>query len=122
MLRQQQPRLHKSGLSRIAAVHDHSAEGQQSGKTDERDATIRSIRRVKSRVQAILHANLVPKYAGHLFGKSGRRWLKKVPLPLSERDLLGRHRGSANLAIGVPSMGGSRSRERFQSKPLKRLS
>lgn len=41
----------------------------------ERGATVRSIRRVKSRVQAILHANLVPKYAGHLFGKGGRKWL-----------------------------------------------
>ena len=46
---------------------------------------------MKSRVQAILHANLVPKYAGHLFGKGGRNWLSKVPLPQSERDLLGRH-------------------------------
>ena len=33
----------------------------------ERAATVRSIRRLKSRVQAVLHANLVPKYAGHLF-------------------------------------------------------
>ena len=46
---------------------------------------------MKSRVQAILHASLVPKYAGHLFGKGGRKLLGKVPLPKSERDLLGRH-------------------------------
>lgn len=57
----------------------------------ERAATVRTIRRLKSRVQAVLHANLVPKYAGHLFGKGGRRWLAKVPLPNAERDLLGRH-------------------------------
>jgi transposase len=57
----------------------------------ERTAAVRSIRRVKSRVQAVLHANLVPKYAGHLFGKGGRGWLAKVPLPKAERDLLGRH-------------------------------
>ncbi len=57
----------------------------------ERAATVRSIRRLKSRVQAVLHANLVPKYAGHLFGKGGRGWLAKVPLPKAERDLIGRH-------------------------------
>lgn len=57
----------------------------------ERAATVRSIRRLKSRVQAVLHANLVPKYAGHLFGKGGRKWLSKVPVPRAERNLLGRH-------------------------------
>ena len=57
----------------------------------ERAATVRTIRRLKSRVQAVLHANLVPKYAGHLFGKGGRKWLSKAPLPRAERDLLGRH-------------------------------
>jgi len=57
----------------------------------ERMALVRSVRRVKSRVQAVLHANLVPKYAGHLFGKGGRRWLATAPLPRTERDLLVRH-------------------------------
>lgn len=51
---------------------------------------IRSIRRAKSRVQAVLHTNLVPKYAGHLFGKGGRRSLDEVPLPDGEKALLGR--------------------------------
>lgn len=57
----------------------------------ERVAVVRSIRRTKSRVHAVLHANLIPRYQGHLFGKGGRRWLAKAPLPKSERDLLGRH-------------------------------
>lgn len=57
----------------------------------ERAAPVRSVRRVKSRVQAVLHANLVPKYAGHLFGKGGRDWLSTAPLPKAERDLLARH-------------------------------
>lgn len=56
----------------------------------ERAALVRSVRRVKSRVQAVLHANLVPKYAGHLFGKGGRHWLSTAPLPKAERDLLAR--------------------------------
>ncbi|MTH94732.1 IS110 family transposase, partial [Roseibium sp. RKSG952] len=57
----------------------------------ERAATVRTIRRLKSRVQAVLHANLIPKYAGHLFGNGGRKWLSRVPLPKTERDLLRRH-------------------------------
>lgn len=57
----------------------------------ERVAVVRSIRRAKSRAQAVLHANLIPKHEGHLFGKGGRRWLAKAPLPKSERDLLVRH-------------------------------
>ncbi|MEM9049239.1 MAG: IS110 family transposase [Pseudomonadota bacterium] len=57
----------------------------------ERVATVRRIRRLKSRVQAVLHANLIPKYAGHLFGKAGRTWLSKAPLPKDERALLRRH-------------------------------
>ncbi len=39
----------------------------------------------------MLHANLVPKYAGKLFTKGGRRWLTDVPLPKAEKDLLRRH-------------------------------
>ncbi|TCS62713.1 transposase [Primorskyibacter sedentarius] len=82
--------LHAAGfLPEVWAADDETLHLRR--LVSERDATVRSIRRVKSRVQAILHANLVPKYAGHLFGKGGRKWLGKVPLPKSERDLLGRH-------------------------------
>lgn len=82
--------LHAAGfLPEVWAADDDTLHLRR--LVSERDATVRSIRRVKSRVQAILHANLVPKYAGHLFGKGGRKWLSKVPLPQSERDLLGRH-------------------------------
>lgn len=82
--------LHAAGfLPEVWAADDDTLHLRR--LVSERDATVRSIRRVKSRVQAILHANLVPKYAGHLFGKGGRKWLTKVPLPIPERDLLGRH-------------------------------
>jgi transposase len=37
--------------------------------------------RLKSRIHAILHANLIPKYKGQLFGPAGRRWLAKATLP-----------------------------------------
>ena len=44
--------------------------------------------RLKGRIQAILHANLIPKYNGHLFGKTGRKWLDGLPLPKEERATL----------------------------------
>jgi len=46
--------------------------------------------RLKSRIHAILHANLVPKYKGELFGPAGRRWLAKATLPEHERLILDR--------------------------------
>jgi transposase len=62
--------LHAAGfLPEVWAADDDTLHLRR--LVSERDATVRSIRRVKSRVQAILHANLVPKYAGHLFGKGG---------------------------------------------------
>ena len=46
--------------------------------------------RTKGRIHAILHANLIPKYSGHLFGKAGRKWLASLPLPDEERAILAR--------------------------------
>jgi transposase len=59
--------------------------------------------RTKGRIQAILHANLIPRYEGHLFGPAGRKWLARLPLPAGEGDLLRRYvdeleRVSAQLA------------------------
>lgn len=45
---------------------------------------------LKSRIHAILHANLVPKYKGALFGAAGQRWLDKTVLPDQERLILDR--------------------------------
>lgn len=82
--------LHAAGfLPEVWAADDATLELRR--LVSERVAVVRSIRRAKSRVHAVLHANLIPKYEGHLFGKGGRRWLAKAPLPKSERDLLGRH-------------------------------
>jgi transposase len=46
--------------------------------------------RLKGRIQAILHANLIPRYGGHLFGKAGKEWLQGLPLPEDERAMLTR--------------------------------
>lgn len=82
--------LHAAGfLPEVWAADDQTLNLRR--LVSERAAAVRSIRRVKSRVQAVLHANLVAKYTGHLFGKGGRRWLTSAPLPKAERDLLLRH-------------------------------
>lgn len=82
--------LHASGfLPEVWAADDETQNLRR--LVSERAALVRSIRRVKSRFQAVLHANLVSGYAGHLFGKGGRRWLETAPLPKAERDLLARH-------------------------------
>jgi transposase len=47
---------------------------------------VRQRTRLKNRVQAILHRNLVPRCpAADLFGHKGRRWLAEQELPLDER-------------------------------------
>ncbi|WDZ80948.1 hypothetical protein PWG15_24665 (plasmid) [Ensifer adhaerens] len=40
----------------------------------ERMGVLAQLVRTKGRIQAILHANLIPKYDGHL-GSAGRKWL-----------------------------------------------
>ena len=47
----------------------------------ERVEVVSSMTRVKNRIHAVLHANLIPPYKGHLFSKGGRQWLAAQPLP-----------------------------------------
>ena len=63
---------------------------EQRRLASERAALLRQIMRVKSRIHAILHANLLPPYTGHLFSKAGRKWLEQQPLPDTERAMLRR--------------------------------
>ena len=37
-----------------------------------------------------MHANLIPKYSGHLLGKAGKTWLAGQPLPDEEKAIVGR--------------------------------
>lgn len=81
--------LHASGfLPEVWAADDETV--AQRRLVSERAALVRAIRRVKSRIQSVLHANLIPKYAGHLFGKGGRAWLHGAPLPDAEKALVDR--------------------------------
>lgn len=56
----------------------------------ERAGVLAQVVRIKGRMKAILHANLIPPYKGHLFGKAGQRWLDGLPLPAEERAMLQR--------------------------------
>lgn len=56
----------------------------------ERAGVLAQLVRLKGRMKAILHANLIPPYKGHLFGKVGQRWLETLPLPDEERGLMRR--------------------------------
>ncbi len=69
----------------------------------ERMGVLAQLVRTKGRIQALLHANLIPQYKGHLFGPAGRRWLHSLPLDQDERSMLTRYadeleRVSAQLA------------------------
>lgn len=82
-------RLHASGfLPEVWAADDDTARRRR--QATERMGLLEETVRLKSRIHAILHANLVPRYKGHLFGKAGRRWLAGVSLPEHERCILDR--------------------------------
>lgn len=82
-------RLHASGfLPEVWAADDDTARRRR--LATERMGLVEETVRLKSRVHAILHANLIPRYKGHLFGKAGRRWLAAACLPEHERAILDR--------------------------------
>lgn len=73
---------------------------------------VRQRTRIKNRVQAVLHRNLMPRPpVTDLFGKTGRAWLELQPLPVDERasvasllrqlDFLGDELAAADKAIAV---------------------
>ena len=57
----------------------------------ERAGVVSHMTRLKNRVHALLHANLIPPYRGTLFGKGGRTWLAKQPIPEDQRRTVARH-------------------------------
>ncbi|KFG91049.1 Transposase [Sphingobium herbicidovorans NBRC 16415] len=83
-------KLHASGFLPEVWAADDDTIGRRR-MASERAALVRSVGRLKSRIQSILHTNLIPRYAGALFTKGGRIWLEKVPLPKDEKAMLFRH-------------------------------
>ena len=57
----------------------------------QRNQVVRQMTRVKNRVHAVLHADLIPPYRGDLFGAAGRSWVAEQPLAEDERLAVRRH-------------------------------
>ncbi|MCJ9672810.1 MULTISPECIES: hypothetical protein [unclassified Neorhizobium] len=73
-------KLHAGGLLPEVWVADDNTIVRRR-QIAERMGVLAQLVRTKGRIQAILHANLIPKYDGHLFGPEGRKWLAQLPLP-----------------------------------------
>lgn len=84
--------------------------------TTARAHLVRQRTRIKNRVQAVLHRNLMPRPpVTDLFGKTGRAWLERQPLPEDERaavvsllrqlDFLGGELLEADQAIAKEAVG-----------------
>ena len=82
-------RLHAGGFLPEVWVADEDTQRQRR-QTAERMGVLGQMVRTKGRIHAILHANLIPKYAGHLFGQAGKKWLAGLPLPDDEKAIVGR--------------------------------
>ena len=57
----------------------------------ERVQLVSHMTRLKNRVHSVLHANLILPYPGKLFGKAGRAWLERQPLPPDQRRAIRRY-------------------------------
>lgn len=82
-------KLHASGFLPEVWVADDETSRRRRLAT-ERMGVLEETVRLKSRIHAILHGNLAPRYQGNLFGKAGRRWLATLVLPDTERAILSR--------------------------------
>ena len=92
-------KLHASGYLPEVWVADEDTLRRRR-QTTERMGVLEQAVRTKSRIHAILHANLIPRYNGHLFGKAGRAWLNGLPLPAEERAILARLIGELERITG----------------------
>ena len=82
-------KLHAAGFLPEVWVADEDTYSRRR-QTAERAGVLEQLVRIKGRMKAILHGNLIPPYKGHLFSKAGQRWLHSLPLPPEERGILGR--------------------------------
>lgn len=82
-------KLHAAGFLPEVWVADEDTYSRRR-QIAERSGVLAQVVRIKGRMKAILHANLIPPYKGHLFGKAGQRWLDALPLPPEERAMLQR--------------------------------
>jgi transposase len=91
-------RLYASGFLPEVWMPDEATLGLRRQVT-RRTQIVRQRSRLKTIVQSILHAHLVPQCPhADLFGPRGRSWLMDQPLPADEGDAVARHlRGAVRL-------------------------
>lgn len=77
-------RLHASGFLPEVWMPDEATETLRR-LVAQRAQVVQQMTRVKNRVHGVLHANLIPPYAGELFSAAGRNWLEALPLADDER-------------------------------------
>lgn len=85
-------KLHASGFLPEVWVPDEETQARRRVAA-ERTQLVSHMTRLKNRIQSVLHANLIPRYAGALFGKRGRAWLDAQPLPHDQKRTIARHLG-----------------------------
>lgn len=57
----------------------------------QRAQVVAPMTRLKNRIHSVLHANLIPRYQGKLFSKTGRAWLDAQAVPQDQRLAIRRH-------------------------------
>jgi transposase len=82
-------KLHASGFLPEAWMPNEDIEALRR-RIVERNQLVSQMTRLKNRVHSVLHANLIPRFAGKLFSKRGRTWLYTRPLPEDQRRRIGR--------------------------------
>jgi transposase len=83
-------KLHASGFLPEVWVADEDTEVLRRRVT-ERTQLVTQMTRLKNRIHAVLHANLIPRYHAKLFGKAGRLWLDAQPIASDQKRIIARY-------------------------------
>jgi len=83
-------KLHASGFLPEVWMPDEATETLRR-LVAQRTQIVQQMTRVKNRIHSVLHANLIPPFAGELFSIAGRRWLEAQPLAQDEKLAVRRH-------------------------------
>lgn len=112
-------RLHAAGYLPEVWQPDEATERLRN-LVSRRATIVQGMTRTKNRIHAVLHANLIPPFAGKLFMAPGRKWLADQPLVEHERaavnrwlaglDTMERELTAAEAAIASACLGDDRVR------------
>jgi transposase len=83
-------KLHASGFLPEVWVADEDTEVLRR-RVAERTQLVTQMTRLKNRIHAVLHANLIPRYDGKLFGKTGRLWLDARQSASDQKRIIARY-------------------------------